>query len=524
MKLSKITILVLLAALLAGCAGGGKDLRPVTVVQVEKVTAAPAAEEIAVEASETSAPLVVEWNDREIFRAGLVSGEQGVLDELEGASEYHVDMDIPDDLETVQGHLEVQYTNREDVALEVVYFRLYPNVSGGKITVSNVMVDGAAVEAGEQYGKSALRVPMPAPLGVGETVLISMDFVDELPREMGGNYGLFGFFDNVMVLDEFLPTIAVYDDEGWNVEVPPPAGDWTHYDASFFVVNVTAPSSLVLAASGTEVARSETQDRQVVTLVAGPVRTFYIAGSDDFIQVSQQVGETIVNSYALSQWEDGARLAMEIASNSMQVFSNRFGEYPYTEFDVVSTPMLALGIEYPGITGITLLEYDLDSVLYGLPAGAMMDSTVAHEVGHQWFYSTVGNDQVDEPWLDEAVVQYITSLYYLDHYGESAAESYRQGAWYGRWDRADRAEIPIGLPSGAYEDGAYVPAVYGRGPVFVQALAEEMGQEDFDAFLRAYYQAQKWDIAQGEDFRNMAEQQCGCDLEQLFVDWVYAEK
>jgi aminopeptidase N len=306
------------------------------------------------------------------------------------------------------------------------------------------------------------------------------------------------------------------------VEVPPPAGDWTHYDASFFVVTVTAPNDLVLAASGYEVARSSGNGRQVVTLAAGPVRTFYIAGSDDFIKVSQQVGETTVNSYALSQWEEGARLAMEIASNSIQVFSERFGAYPYTEFDVVSTPMLALGIEYPGITGITLLEYDLDSVLYGLPAGAMMESTVAHEVGHQWFYSTVGNDQVDEPWLDEAVVQYITGLYYLDHYGEAAAESYQQGAWYGRWDRADRAEIPIGLPSGAYGDGEYVPAVYGRGPVFVAALAEEMGQEDFDAFLRAYYQANKWGIAQGEDFRGMAEEQCGCGLEQLFVDWVYA--
>ena len=27
---------------------------------------------------------------------------------------------------------------------------------------------------------------------------------------------------------------------------------------------------------------------------------------------------------------------------------------------------------------------------------------VAHEVGHQWFYNLVGNDQVDQPWLDEA--------------------------------------------------------------------------------------------------------------------------
>ena len=524
MKPSKIIVLILLGALLAGCAGRGEDLRPVTVVQVEKVPVTPVVESAPAQAGVVNAPLAVEWDDREIFRAGLIPDEQAVLDDLDGASVYHIDLDIPDDLEIVQGHLEVQYTNREDEDLDVVYFRLYPNVSGGKITVSNVAVGGTAVETGEEYGKSALRVPLPELLAVGETVLIRMDFIDELPREMGGNYGLFGFFDNVMVLDEFYPAIPAYDEEGWNVEVPPPAGDWTHFDVSFYVVNITAPSSLVLAASGMEVARSETDDRQVVTLVAGPARDFYIAGSDDFIKVSQQVGETTVNSYALSEWEDGARLAMEIASNSIQVFSERIGAYPYTEFEVVSTPMLALGIEYPGITGITLLEYDLDSVLYGLPAGAMMESTVAHEVGHQWFYNAVGNDQVDEPWLDEAVVQYITSLYYLDHYGESAAESYRQGGWYSRWDRVDRADIPIGLPSGAYEDGDYVPAVYGRGPVFVQTLAEEMGQDNFDAFLRAYYQANKWGIAEGDVFRSMAEEQCGCDLEQLFVDWVYAKE
>jgi len=521
MKLLKMTVLIFLAALLAGCGSQRRELRPVTVVEVEKVAVAPADEEAVVDDADLP---VFEWNDREIFRAGLVPEEQGVLDELEGASVYQVSVDIPDDLETVGGHLEVQYTNREDVALKVVYFRLYPNVSGGKITVSDVMVDGEAVEVGEQYGGSALRVPLPVPLDVGESVLIAMDYVDVLPREMGGNYGLFGFFDNVMVLDEFLPTIAVYDDEGWNVEVPPPAGDWTHYDASFYLVTVSAPKDLELVTSGSEVSRSGGNGRQVIMLAAGPARTFYIAGSRDFVRVSKQVGDTIVNSYALSKWEDGAHLALEIASNAIEVFSERFGSYPYSEFDVVSTPMLALGIEYPGMTGITLREYDLDSVLYGLPASAMMETTVVHEVGHQWFYNAVGNDQVDEPWLDEAVVQYITSLYYVDLYGEGAAESYRQGGWYGRWDRADRADIPIGLPSGAYDEGLYVPAVYGRGPVFVQTLAEEMGQEDFDAFLRAYYQAQKWDIAQGEDFRSMAEAQCGCDLEQLFVDWVYTKE
>ena len=35
---------------------------------------------------------------------------------------------------------------------------------------------------------------------------------------------------------------------------------------------------------------------------------------------------------------------------------------------------------------------------------------VAHEVAHQWWYSLVGNDQIDEPWLDEAFAQFTTAL------------------------------------------------------------------------------------------------------------------
>jgi aminopeptidase N len=79
------------------------------------------------------------------------------------------------------------------------------------------------------------------------------------------------------------------------------------------------------------------------------------------------------------------------------------------------------------------------------------------------------------------------------------------------------------LSSGAYEEGWYVPAIYGRGPVFVLTLAETMGQESFETFLYDYSQTYKWEIARGEDFRRMAERQCDCDLESLFAEWVYAE-
>jgi hypothetical protein len=75
----------------------------------------------------------------------------------------------------------------------------------------------------------------------------------------------------------------------------------------------------------------------------------------------------------------------------------------------------------------------------------------------------------------------------------------------------------------AYGDGQYGAIVYGRGPLFVEALAEEMGQETFDAFLRDYYQFHAWDIGTGPAFRQLAEQHCQCDLTELFSEFVYPD-
>jgi aminopeptidase N len=50
-----------------------------------------------------------------------------------------------------------------------------------------------------------------------------------------------------------------------------------------------------------------------------------------------------------------------------------------------------------------------------------------------------------------------------------------------------------------------------------------MGQENFDRFLRDYYQAHKWGIATTETFRQTAEAACRCDLTDLFQGWVYGD-
>jgi aminopeptidase N len=51
-----------------------------------------------------------------------------------------------------------------------------------------------------------------------------------------------------------------------------------------------------------------------------------------------------------------------------------------------------------------------------------------------------------------------------------------------------------------------------------------MGPEAFDAFLKSYYDAHKWDIATGDSFKLIAESHCECDLTPLFEIWVYPQQ
>jgi len=76
-----------------------------------------------------SHPFDVAWDDRAIFREGLIGAEQAVLDQLSGATVYHIDLQISGDFLLLQGREEVRYTNQEDEPLDEVYFRLFPNIA-----------------------------------------------------------------------------------------------------------------------------------------------------------------------------------------------------------------------------------------------------------------------------------------------------------------------------------------------------------------------------------------------------------
>jgi len=306
--------------------------------------------------------------------------------------------------------------------------------------------------------------------------------------------------------------IAVFDDEGWNAEIPPQSGDVTYADMSFFIVKVEAPKNVTLVGSGREISRGENGSRQTVTYAAGPVRDFYLVASPEYEVFTRESNAITYRFYTRDFLQDGAEAGLDAAVRAVEDYSQRYAPYPYTELDFVSTPTLALGIEYPGMIAIT--EHIVS------PNDNFLEAVVAHEVGHQWFYNLVGNDQLDDPWLDESLTQYATLQYYGDEYGQGGYQGYRQSLA-SRWANINNADIPVGLPVREYSDAEYSGIVYGRGALFFEALREEIGEETFDAFMKEYTETNAWNTATPEELKAIAEENCSCDLTPLFEEWVY---
>lgn len=494
-----------------------------------KVSSSPQPTTLPTDVLATSLPAVplpadlASWTDRSIFSSGLVSSQQSQLASLPGASVYHISIALDESYTSMSGHEEVTYTNRESEPLNEIYFQLFPNMEGGTSTISNLFVDDQPIDPIYESGKASLKVTLPTALQVGKTALVRLDFAVTIPTETAGNYGLFAYKDGLLALDGFAPSIPVYDEAGWHDGLVPPNADTTFQDASFYVVQVTVPKALTLVASGVQVAETANGDQQTVVFAAGPARDFYLAGSEDYTVLSQSDGQTVVNVYARADQMEGAKVALQSAVAALNSYSERFAPYPYTEFDIVCTPMDgAYGIEYPGITGINQALFNSNASVNGMATSTLLDSTTAHEAGHQWFYNLIGNDQANEPWLDEAITQYVTGLAFLDRYGSSDWLGYVD-SWKARWARVDNEDLPIGLPAGDYQGREYSAIVYGRGPLFLQALAQKMGQSTFDAFLSDYVQQNEWEIATSTEFKNLAEAHCSCDLSDLFRQWVLPE-
>jgi len=266
-----------------------------------------------------------DWQDRSPFLDGLIASEQLFLDQDPGLSVYHMTLDFSPDMSSLKGRLQVKYTNQEDSDLDKIFFHLHANRLGGNLSVSDLKVNGMAVEPSYQYFNTVIEVSLPEALKPDDEVILSMNFDLDIPGDDGINFGLLSSDENELALAHFYPQIAVYDKVGWNIDIPPGIPDITHADSAYYLVQTMAPADKTLIASGLEISRGDREDQQIITFAAGPARDFYITGSDRYLVLSKKIGDLTVNSYSLPEHEQGNLAALNAAIRSLQIFYNRIG-------------------------------------------------------------------------------------------------------------------------------------------------------------------------------------------------------
>lgn len=506
MRLTRLLTL-LLGLVLAGCVGATSPVpwppKPMSVILTP--TPRPTAPPLPTPAASLTKRQVYEAALRPLLKDHVPT---------DGMTEYRLDVELAPDLSWLTGQAQIRYTNRETVPLDTVYLHLYPNLWDGGMTVTDVQVAGRPVTVTYPTGDDTIGLPLDPPLQPGESVDLATSFAVPIPTGRGvGNYGEFALQDGVLALAHFYPTVAVYD-AGWRLETPAPHGDVIFQDASLYDVKLTAPEDLIVVATGATLGKTSRADGAATwRLGGGPMRDFNVVASRDYLSLSTQVGDVTISSYFSPQDEEGGQKALDWAARALAVYEKAFGAYPYQELDVVATGTTAGGIEYPGMVVVA-------HRLYGdASQQQLFESATAHEVAHQWWYNVVGNDQVNHPWLDEALAQYSTYLYYRDAYGDGGGQGFI-AAMQDRWARVNNEDKPIGLPASDYDAREYGAIVYGRGPLFFLALRDRLGEEKMTELLRRYYADQTWKIATPEAFRELAEETAGASLGDLFEEWV----
>jgi hypothetical protein len=436
------------------------------------------------------------------------------INRLGSLTTYSIDISVTiDELgqsARIEGTCLIQFSHEGHEPLQEIALMLWPNDPQyeSQMAVESVQVDGRLVKTTSVQGGIALMVELPRPLEAGRTIELFVpfridagDFTPSAPRRFGLTHG-------VLIAPTFYPLIPSLVDGVWQVEAAPPGGDTTNSTTAYYQLQVRTDPDLTVVASGVETGETSTSDGQTLRFISGPMRDLAIAVGP-LQDHSVMVDDILLHAWLLPEHEGDAQVVLGAAQAQLQLLGELVGPYRYAELDLIDAPGAFGGIEYPGL------------VYLGTIGSSWMIEPTVHEVAHQWFYALIGDDQLLEPWLDEAAATYMTALYYEKEVSSGRASGYLSDLRSLVRQQAD-PDLPIGLPVEAYaSENEYAVFVYFKGALFFDALRGRLGEAAFQSFLKAYYEQELYRVASAADFQSVAEASCDCSLASLFDLWVY---
>jgi hypothetical protein len=378
--------------------------------------------------------------------------------------DVHATIDVP--AGTVEGVSTIRF--RPDLPIDRVVLRLWANspriaAVGGAQTVGPITDAATGTPmATNQPDATTVEVLLPGPIGDGEEITLAVPFHLQVGSTVNDRVSHSG---DTLRLGSFLPLLAWEPGVGWDTE-PPTSGfaeaasstvaDWT------VTLDVT-PGYDVLASGRRD---GNTWRATAARDVAASIGHFRVVTAVEDLPNPVQVDVGVDASLAV---DEAAFLGRVV--EALRDFTARFGPYPYETFTLALTPDLDGGIEFPG---------------HVMQGPGTLGRTTPHEVGHQWFYGLVGNDQGRDPFLDEALASYAEFRFEgtIDVNRARAIPSVGRGL--------------AGAPMTYWEtrQSAYYRSVYVQGAVAVASLGD---LDLVDCALRLYVATNAFRIARPAD-------------------------
>lgn len=496
-------------------------------------------------AGDTPAPTPAPVISRSLSVSEIADEQQAMLDanradvsKLDDPSEYNIVASVSLSQRTIDGSAAITYTNNTGVALPILYLRTWPNAPEygvGDMKIAEVKVNGAAgnFDDAAESG-TVLAINLAQSLAAEQTVRLEIKFSDVVPLN-GGGYGMYNYANNVMALAAWYPTMAVYDDHGWNLDPPGGQGDQDFSEVSLYNVTLTLPAGAQAATSGSQVSNTQNSDGAATErFVTGPMREFTMVISDKFKLANADANGIKVNSWYLAGDDTYGQNVATYTANAVKIYSQLYGAYPYKEIDAVEVPLGngAGGIEFPGLVM-------LDSHLYNANAGSqstggfslglgedrVLEFTTVHEIGHQWFYGMVGSNPGRYAFLDEGLVNYTAAIYFEKQYDEATFKQ-QFDLWcvlpYQVEVQMLGGDDVLYQPTAHWNNSeeGYGAIVYGKGPLFFHVLRQQLGDNTYFKGLQLYWQTYKYGLATPERMIAAFEQASGQDLTALYNRWL----
>lgn len=221
-----------------------------------------------------------------------------------------------------------------------------------------------------------------------------------------------------------------------------------------------------------------------------------------------------------------AKAAAEFADTEkmIETAEKLYGPYRWGRYDILVLPPSFPygGMENPRMTFAT------PTVIVG---DKSLVSLVAHELAHSWSGNLVTFSSAKDAWLNEGVTSYVENRLVEALYGKEQADMERvisRNELKAEFKELDPKLQALALKPDALPDpdGSSSATVYTKGAWFLQFLEERYGRENFDAFLRGYFDHfafQSISTAQFADYakKNLLDKYPNKATQAEFDAWLY---